>query len=143
MQRKRNFSHFALVCRAVGTIVAIAVIRTFAADSIAPSALSQLRELNTNSLKAPYSSRDEDFVKFRKLLAETSKAPQSPAQTSGEVTLLRVARALAKDPERLEELLSTYDHSTIPSHLAQPPPLRAEHVSEAYRSAWEALLLAP
>lgn len=116
-----------------------------AADLTAAMALQQLRGMNPLSFRQRQEPEVEtNFIKFRMLLASLAASPQPAASTPEERALLGVARGVSEHPERLDELLSVYGKPQNPmSRAVRPADLHPPHDTEAYRRAWEALLLAP
>lgn len=84
------------------------------------------------------------FDQYRGLLRAAGAG--DPADPAGQA-LVRVAREAAREPARLDELVAAYgrwqgDAAARP-RVTRPPALETRHQTEAYRPAWEALLLAP
>jgi hypothetical protein len=89
---------------------------------------------------------EASFAAFRRLLPALAAADADlHGATPDETVLLRVARQAGKQPERLDELIRFYGRPgpySARTRIQSPPRLERQHLTEDYRPAWEALLLA-
>jgi hypothetical protein len=111
--------------------------------------LRQAHQLSQDSfrIKIP-ADRQERFKRFRDLLSRLATAgPDVTGPNASEQMLLRVARQAGSRGEPIDELLREYavpkEEPGFTPRVQRPVPLDAKHVTEKYRPAWEALLLAP
>src|SRR5207244_12134925 len=71
-------------------------------------------------------------------------SPQATPSTPEEAVVARVASGLSTNWARWDELLTAYSEpAPIPTRAPLPRPIEEAHLTEAYRPAWEGLLLAP
>jgi hypothetical protein len=131
--------------------------RSAAAEQNAPAPDTSPRGMLRQALslsQQPFSrelgmSRTERFATFRQLLTSlAASGGEVRDATAEEQTLLEVLQSAGTRPELLDELLAHYGHSQGPEGSVRPRVLRPlqldpRHLAEAYRPAWEALLLAP
>lgn len=109
-------------------------------QALSLSQQSFLRETRTN--------RAERFAIFRQLLNSLAASGGEVRDvTTEEQTLLQVLQSAGTRAELLDELLAHYGRWQGPEgirpRVLSPPLLDPRHLAEAYRPAWEALLLAP
>src|SRR6267142_5206843 len=94
----------------------------------------------------PSSQRETNLIRFRRALTNLASADLNLGQmTPEQATLFDVARSVGTNSRQMDELLALYGDpaNATPKHVLVPPQLRSAHISETYRPAWEALLLAP
>lgn len=119
-----------------------------AADLGTSNLLQQARALCQQSFRnLTISNRQENFASFRRLLPALAAADaEVRGSTPEDKTLLRVAREAGSHPTLIDELLEFYGKPAkefTDTRVQLPPRPQAAHLTEAYRPAWEALLLAP
>ncbi len=139
-------------CCAAGLIVLFACLPSSnlcAEDLGGSNLLQQASALCQQSFRnLSNSNRQENFASFRRLLPALAATEEKVrASTPEEKTLLKVARAAGAHPALLDELVEYYGHwhgtRVEQPQVLRPAPLQATHLTEKYRPAWEALLLAP
>jgi hypothetical protein len=119
------------------------------AGSAAREWLRQARTLSEQSfVREPKTNRQARFAIYRQLLPKLAAANAALQEaTPSERIMLKVFRSAGTRPELLDELLAYYGHWRGPDgprpRALMPAELAPQHLSEAYRPAWEALLLAP
>ena len=109
--------------------------------------LHQAEDLARQSfLPQGYRRSNESFTAYRQLLTKLA-VEDSAVKNMGaeEQALFQMLKPAGSHPELIDELLDYYGHSRAPqgAHVRMPPDLQQQHLTETYRSAWEALLLAP
>ena len=119
-----------------------------AAEPSAPEILRQVRLFSKQPfLATAHTNLEERFSAFRSLLATVAAADAGlTGATPDEATFLRVARQAGERLTNFDELVEYYGRPSPQSEKARvqtPPWLEAKHLTEDYRPAWEALLLAP
>jgi hypothetical protein len=133
----------------VVTLAQLVTCHLYASSLATSNALHEIRMLNQQSLRPPQRAviepeRQAALANYRKLLADLATNQQALPSTPEERVLLRVARDVYRNPAQVDELLNMYGTpEPLRMRVSVPPWLQAPHNSEAYRAAWEALLLAP
>jgi hypothetical protein len=96
----------------------------------------------------PHVELQRDFAAYRSflpLLASTATVTSS--DTTEAALFHRVLADAGKRPDLMDELIERYGRwqgeGVVQPQVTRPPELLAAHLTETYRTAWEALLLAP
>lgn len=129
-------------------LISLATLNLYAADSESSNVLQQARALSQKSFRTKQQTEVEDnFATFRRLLPALASTNTSNDGTPEDITFRRVTKAAGTHPELLDELLATYGRwygsGGIQPRITSPRDLEVTHLTEAYRPAWETLLLAP
>lgn len=131
------------------TLTGIAQSNICAADAGSSNLLYRARVLSEQSYRTKSSEGlEENFAEFSRLLPALSAADAaSSGGTPEEAVFRRVVKEAGARPELLNELLAVYGRwhgeGVEQPRITLPPRLDAAHLTDSYRPAWEALLLAP
>ena len=139
---------------AVVVAMFLMVYSTVAAETNSPppppqELLHQAEDLARKSfIPQAYLNAQERFTAYRQLITKLAVEDGAVKNMGAEEqALFQMLKPTGSNPELLDELLDYYGHwqgrGPIRPRVLLPAGLKQKHLTEIYRPAWEALLLAP